>query len=241
MMDTELPQADELAGVFARMSGLLLSSRTVDTALEVLTILVTETVRESDGAGVTLLDEHGDRTTAAATEAIVTHLDELQYELDEGPCITAWETRTAVRVADLTREDRWPRWTPAAAATGMRAVLSAPLVAGDEALGAMKVYSHRADVYDDHDEHLLTMFAAHSAVLLAHVRSYQDARRMSDALRTSLRGRDLVNMAKGVLMAREGVDERTAFLLLSTRAGQEGRSVRELAKSLVGAIPRRLR
>jgi AmiR/NasT family two-component response regulator len=64
---------------------------------------------------------------------------------------------------------------------------------------------------------------------------------MSDALRTSLRGRDLVNMAKGVLMAREGVDERTAFLLLSTRAGQEGRSVRELAKSLVGAIPRRLR
>jgi GAF domain-containing protein len=240
-MDTELPQADELAGVFARMSGLLLSSRTVDTALEVLTVLVTETIRESDGAGVTLLDEHGDRTTAAATEAIVTHLDGLQYELDEGPCITAWENRTAVRVADLTREDRWPRWTPAAAATGMRAVLSAPLVAGDEALGAMKVYSHRADVYDDHDEHLLTMFAAHSAVLLTHVRSYQDARRMSDALRTSLRGRDLVNMAKGVLMAREGVDERTAFLLLSTRAGQEGRSVRELAKSLVGAIPRRLR
>jgi GAF domain-containing protein len=240
-MDTELPQADELAGIFARTSGLLLSSQTVATALEVLATLATETIRASDGAGVSLLDERGERTTTAATEPIVERLDGLQYELDEGPCITAWADRTAVRVADLAREERWPRWTPAAAATGMRAVLSAPLVAGDEALGALKVYSHLPDAYDDHDEHLLTMFAAHSAVLLTHVRSYEDARRMSDALRTSLRDRDLVNMAKGVLMAREGVDERAAFLLLSTRAVQEGKALRDLAESLIGTTPRRLR
>ena len=240
-MDTNLPHADELAGVFARMSGLLLSSQTVATALEVLTALATETVRESDGAGVTLLDEHGDRTTAAATAAVVEHLDGLQYELDEGPCITAWAGRTAVRVADLTRDDRWPRWARAAAATGMRAVLSAPLVAGDAALGALKVYSHRPDVYDDRDEHLLTMFAAHSAVLLAHVRSDEDAKRMSDALRASLRARDVVNIAKGVLMARDGMDEQAAFLLLSTRAEQEGRPLHELAESLLGTMSRRLR
>lgn len=171
-----------------------------------------------------------------ATEAVVERLDGLQYELDEGPCITAWADRTAVR-----REDRWPRWTPAAAATGMRAVLSAPLVAGDEALVALKVYSHRPDVYHEHDEHLSTMFAAHSAVLLAHVRSCEDARRTSEALRSSLRARDIVNMAKRVLMAREGVDEPAAFLLLSTRAEQERRSVPELAESLLGTIPRRLR
>jgi GAF domain-containing protein len=240
-MDTELPHADELAAVFARTSGLLLSGRTVDTALEVLTTLAAETVRGSDGAGVTLLDQHGDRTTAAATDPIVERLDALQYELAEGPCITAWERRTVVRVEDFTRAERWPRWAPAAAATGMRAALSAPLVAGDEALGAMKVYSHRPDAYDEHDEHLLTMFAAHSAVLLTHVRSYQDAQRMSAALRASLRSRDVVNMAKGVLMAREGVDERTAFLLLSTKATQEGRPLRELAESLTGSTARRLR
>jgi GAF domain-containing protein len=240
-MDTELPHADELAGVFARTSGLLLSSQTVDTALEVLTTLATETVRESDGAGVTLVDEHGDPTTTAATDPIVRRLDGLQYELAEGPCLTAWKHRTAVRVADFARERRWPRWAPAAAATGMRAALSAPLVAGDTTLGALKVYSHRPDTYDDHGEHLLTMFAAHSAVLLTHVRSYEDARQVSTGLRTSLRSRDLVNMAKGVLMAREGVDERTAFLLLSTRAAQEGRPLRELAESVAGTTARRLR
>jgi GAF domain-containing protein len=240
-MDTGLPHVDELAAVFARTSGLLLSSQTVGTALEVLTTLATETVRGSDGAGVSLFDEHGDRTTAAATDPIVERLDGLQYELGEGPCITAWERRTAVHVRDFAREDRWPRWAPAAAATGMRAALSAPLVAGDEALGALKVYSRHPDAYTDHDEHLLTMFAAHSAVLLTHVRSYEDASRMSAALRASLRGRDLVNVAKGVLMAREGVDERAAFLLLSTRAAGEGRPLRELAESIAGTTERRLR
>jgi GAF domain-containing protein len=240
-MNTTLPLADELAAVFARMSGLLLSTETVRTALELITALAKEAVPGTDGAGVTLLDEHGDRVTAAATDPLVSRADGLQYELDEGPCLTAWERRTLVRVDDLTREDRWPRWTAAAAATDMRAVLSAPLVAGDEALGALKVYSRRPGAYGDHDEHLLTMFAAHAAVLLANVRSYEDARRVSEELRDSMRSRDLVNVAKGVLMAREGTDERTAFLLLTGMAREQGKPLREIADGVAGTTVRRLR
>lgn len=67
-MDTELPPADELAAVFASMSGLLLSTETVSSALELITTLVAETVSDVDGAGVTLLDEHSERTTAASTD-----------------------------------------------------------------------------------------------------------------------------------------------------------------------------
>jgi GAF domain-containing protein len=240
-MDTELPLADELAAVFARMSGLLLSTETVNTALELITALAEEAVRGTDGAGVTLLDEHGDRVTAAATDPVVSHADALQYELDEGPCLTAWERRTTVRVDDLTRDDRWPRWSAAAADTGMRSVLSAPLVAGDEGLGALKVYSRRAGAYDDHDEHLATMFAAHAAVLLANVRSYRDATRVSDELRDSMRARDVVNIAKGVLMAREAVDEQTALLVLGGMAREQGRPLHEVADRLAASTVRRLR
>jgi GAF domain-containing protein len=237
-MDTDLPLADELAAVFARMSGLMLSTETVNTTLELITALAQETT-DTDGAGVTLLDEHGARVTGAATDPLVSHVDGLQYKLDEGPCLTAWERRILVRVDDLTREDRWPRWV--AAATGIRAVLSAPLVAGDEALGALKVYSRRPGAYGNHDERLLTMFAAHAAVLLANVRSYEDAKRVSDELRDSMRVRDLVNMAKGVLMAREATDERTAFLLLTGMARDQGRPLREIADGLAGTTVRRRR
>jgi GAF domain-containing protein len=238
-MDTELPLADELAAVFARMSGLLLSTETVDRVLELTTVLAKEAVADTDGAGVTLLDEHGDRVTAAPTDPLVSHADGLQYELDEGPCLTAWEQRVLVRVDDLAHDDRWPRW--AAAAGGIRAVLSAPLVAGDHGLGALKVYSCHPDAYGDHDEHLLTLFAAHAGVLLANVRSAEDAWRVSDELHDAMRGRDLVNIAKGVLMAREATDERTAFLLLAGMARDQRRPLREVADTVAGTTVRRLR
>jgi GAF domain-containing protein len=240
-MDTELPLADELAAVFARMSGLLLSTETVNTALELVTALAKEAVPNTDGAGITLLDEHGDRVTAAATDPLVSQVDGLQYEHGEGPCLEAWAGRILVRVDDLTREDRWPRWTSAAAATGVRAMVSAPLVAGDEALGALKVYSRHPGTYGGHDEHLLTMFASHAAVLLANVRSYEDARRVSDELRDLVRHRDLVNLAKGVLMAREGVDERTAFLLLTGITREQNKPLREVAGRVTSTTVRRRR
>ena len=240
-METEPPPADELAAVFASMSGLLLSSETVSSALELITTLVAETVGDVDGAGVTLLDEHGARTTTAATDPVVTEADALQYELGEGPCLMAWAQRVAVRVDDITGDDRWPRWAQAAAATGMRAVLSAPLVVGDAALGALKVYSRRPGTYGEHDKHLLTMFAAHAAVLLNQVRSRADARRVSTRLADSLRVRDVVNIAKGVLMCREGVDEQAAFLLLSKAAEEEGRPLRAVAESVAGSTSRRRR
>jgi GAF domain-containing protein len=240
-MENDLPLAEELATVFARVSGLLLTTETAGAALELNTTLAKETVKGTAGAGVTLVDERGDRVTTAATDPLVTLADHLQYELDEGPCLTAWKRRTAVRVDDLTTEDRWPRWAPVAAATGVRAVLSAPLVAGDDALGALKVYSPHPGPYDNHDEHLLTLFAANAAVLLTNTRSHGDARQVSAGLRAALRTRDLVNMAKGVVMAREGVDEQTAFLLLSKTAEGDHVPLREVAEKITDATARRRR
>src|SRR5688500_5012784 len=113
-MNHDLPLADELAAVSARMSGLLLSRETVGTALDLVTSLAGEALAGTAGAGVTLLDEHGRRTTAAATDPVVEHLDGLQYDLREGPCLTAWEQRHVVRVDDIAEDDGWPRWTVAA-------------------------------------------------------------------------------------------------------------------------------
>jgi GAF domain-containing protein len=237
----DLPLADELAAVFARMSGLLLSQETVDTALRLITSLARETVPSAVGAGVTLLDERGRRVTAAATEPIVEHADGLQYELDEGPCLSAWAQRIVVRVDDLARDERWPRWSKAAASLGLVATLSAPLVAGGEALGAIKVYADRSDAYGERDEHLLTMFAAQAAVLVANVRSFHDAQRLSTELTDALRSRDVIGMAKGILMAREKADEQVAFGVLVAASQRENRKLRDVAEALVRSAVRHRR
>ncbi len=237
----DLPLAAELSDVFARMSGLLLSRETVDTAINLITTLASDTVPHTAGSGVTLYGTDGAPATRGASDAIVERADAVQYELDEGPCMTAWNERTLVRVDDLTAEERWPRWAKAAELLGLRSSLSAPLVAGDVALGALKVYSVRPAAYDAHAEHLITLFAAQAAILLANVRSVDAARQLSEGLREALRARDEICTAKGIVMARDGVDNDTALALLVAASRRENRPLRDVAHNLVRTTVRHRR
>ncbi|MFI9816811.1 GAF and ANTAR domain-containing protein [Saccharothrix variisporea] len=232
---------DHLAAVFARMSGLLLSSATVDAALELITSLAVEAVPGTAGAGISLLDAEGERLTAAATDDVVRRADAIQYRLGAGPCLTAWADRVVVRVDDLAREDRWSPWPRQAADLGLGSALSAPVVAGGTALGALKVCAVRPQAYGEREEHLMTMFAAQAAVLLANVRTARDAERASALVADGLRGREVLAVARGIVMGRDGVDERTAFLTLAGTAKQRGTTLRETAERLARSTPRRLR
>ncbi|RSN15291.1 transcription antitermination regulator [Streptomyces sp. WAC 05977] len=228
-----MPLTEELAGVFARVSGMLLSSETVGSVLGLVTKLAQETIPGSAGAGVSLFDPGGTRVTTAATDELVERADRIQYEIGSGPCLVAWADRTVVRIDDLARDTRWPHWARQAHEMGLRASLSAPLVAGDAGLGALKVYGTRAGVYGTREESLLGMFAAQAAVLVANAKSHADAREVSARLQASLRGRDVVNIAKGILMAKGLVDEQSAFLQLATAAQETGQTLTGSAEHLV--------
>jgi len=236
-----LPLTDELSVVFARMSGLLLSRETTESLLPLTTSLASEVIAGAAAAGVTLTGPRGERVTEAATDPRVERADSLQYELDEGPCLTAWKTRSVVRVDDLTTEARWPRWAGVAAQSGWRAALSAPLVAGDACLGAMKVYADQAGVYDARSERLLTLFAAQVAVMVSNMQTYEASRRSSELLKTALRDRDLVSQAKGVIIGARGVNEDAAFALLVSTGRRLNRSVRDIARDIVDSAPKRRR
>ena len=238
--DQHLPLTDELAGVVARMSGLLLTHETVETALGLLSALAHETVPGSSGAGVTTVD--GRRpTSSGGTDDRVRNADALQYELDEGPCLAAAYGRELVRIDDLAQERRWPRWAAAALPLGLRATLSAPLVAGDASLGAIKVYAEQPGVFDARSEQLLSLFSAQAAVLVANVQAYDRAQRLSDGLRETVRDRDVVNIAKGVLMGRSNLDEDAAMTVLLRNAQRDGTTIAVAAGSVVESTARRRR
>lgn len=237
-MEPELPLADELATVFAGASGLLLSADVAHTALHLITSVAVETIPGAVGSGVTLLGPDGALVTAAATDVEVERADALQYEMGQGPCLTAWEQHRVVHVPDVTEDDQWPEWSTAIALTGVRSVLSAALVAGARSLGAVKVYARQPGVFGPKEEHLLTMFAAQGATLLHHLRTAEDARRLSEDLKQTLRGRDVVSMAKGILMARDSVTERTAFLQLVDAAQERGQTLGDTAEHLVRTAAR---
>ncbi|MFC8045519.1 GAF and ANTAR domain-containing protein [Nocardia sp. NPDC057353] len=235
------PAAEQIAAAFARMSGLFLTVEAVETAQSMITALAAEMVPHTAGAGLSLLDVAGDRVSAAATDEVVLRADAMQYELGAGPCLTAWADRIVVRIDDLDADERWPVWARSAAELGLRSSLSAPLVTGSSALGAVKVYATEAFAYGPREEHIVTMFAAQAAMLLAHRAAATDAERVSARIAESLRSRELVALAKGIVMARDGVDERSAFLILANSARRQRLTVLQVAERLAASTARRHR
>lgn len=221
----------ELSAALSQMAGLVLSRETVDTALNLVTSLAAATTAGTMGAGVTVVDEHGKRSRAVSNET-VERADALQYELDEGPCLTAWRTQELVRIDDTVADGRWPRWNDLAGRLGVRSVVSAPLLAG-ESIGAMKVYSGRPANYGSHDEHVMRLLAGQAAILLANAQSLREARRLSRQLTDALASRDIIARATGVLLAQGADSEQNAFAMLAAAARRAGRPVEDVAGALL--------
>jgi GAF domain-containing protein len=232
------PTQGDLAAALSQMAGLVLSRETIDTALQLVTTLAATVTAGTIGAGVTVVDEHGKRSSATSNQA-VEQADTLQYELDEGPCLTAWRTQELVRIDDTSTDGRWPRWNPAVSPLGVRSVLSAPLLAAGESVGAMKVYSERPLNYGPGDEHVIRLFAAQAAVLLANSQSLAEARRLGRQLTGALASRDAVAQAIGVLLARGAAGQQEAFASLAATARQSRRSVADVARALVATVTAR--
>jgi len=238
--DAGLPLTEELAAVVARMSGLLLGEETVEHALRLLSTLALQTIPGSCGAGVSVIDEQG-RRSSGSTDDRVRQADALQYDLDEGPCLDSTATRELVRVDDLAQDQRWPWWAPAALDLGLRAALSAPMVGVDRSLGAIKVCADRPDAFGADSADLLSMFAAQAAILVANVQSSERATRLSAGMRNAFHDRDVVSIAKGVLMGRHAIDEGAAWKQLLARSQQSGVPVVWTAQAVVDSAVRRRR
>jgi GAF domain-containing protein len=236
-MSDQMPLGEELGRVYARMSGLLLSEETVDTALDIITSLALDTVEGAVAAGVTLLDDNGDKESAAATSEVAARADALQYELDEGPCLTASRTRQLVRIDDLEQDDRWPRWREAALGLGLRACLSAPMMSQGRVLGAIKVYGREPGTFVGRSESLMPRYADQAAILLANVASLEQASRLSENLQQALRARNVIAMASGILMERHQLSEEQAFLRLVEGARASGHELVAEATRLIDPIP----
>ena len=103
----------------------------------------------ADGAGLTLLEDNR-ADTIVATADFVRQVDDIQYAMGEGPCISAARKSRTFTSGSLGGEPRWPRFGPRVARLGVHSVLSLPLLTPDGVFGAMNVYAHAKGAFDDH-------------------------------------------------------------------------------------------
>ena len=98
----------------------------------------------------------------------------------DGTTPTAIQERRPVWSADLLNDPAFaltPSTRAMVEAEGYRAVLSVPLLASDQALGALAVYRDAPGPFTDEEVDLLQVFAAQAAVAIRNARLYAEAHR----------------------------------------------------------------
>jgi GAF domain-containing protein len=182
--------------------------------------------------GISMLVD-GKVTTSVFSDPEVPEIDEAQYRANSGPCVDAFRDGVVYAIPSTERDDRWPEFSRAALAHGVRSTLSLPLLVGEGSVGALNFYSTQEDGFSDEDQRNSETFALQAAVVLANAQAYWDARTLNEHLAEAMRSRATIEQAKGILMAQSNVGPDAAFELLRSASQRENRKLREIAQDLV--------
>lgn len=219
------------------MSRLLLSESDLQASVDLMSSLAKAALEGSTGAGVTVT-ESVDEVVAGYTDSTIRKADDIQVQLDEGPCLSARKRNIICRIDDMNDDTRWPRWTHAAARLGIASSLSVPLVVGDVPVGTIKTYSKHPGTYDDRHARLLGVFADQAAFVVANVLSFAKARELSGQLNEAMKSRERIGEAMGILMEREGIGEESAFKRLKQMSQDRNVKLRDVAREVVQSTGR---
>lgn len=169
---------------------------------------------------------------AAATDPVATLAAQTDAELGGGP-VAAAQAGTVV-VADLAADERFGRVAGELhRRLGLRSLLAAPLRRGPAPVGALLVLADAPGAFGDAEVWLADWLAAVAGgVIDASVR-YNSAATETRQLRTAMSSRAVIEQAKGILMARDRVDEDAAFTLLRVESQTSNRRLRDVAVGIV--------
>ncbi len=216
----------ELAETFAEVARALLEERDVDPTLERICQLAVKTVDACEAAGISIAK--GPKITSRSkTNDLPRVVDDIHSETQQGPSVDAIKEHDVFLTGSLAQEQRWPDFAQRAhEETGVESILSVRLFASEDTFGALNLYSSERDAFDDQDIAVASVFAAHAAVALTTARREEQLEGKADS-------RDLIGMAKGIVMARQKVSDDEAFDILRRASQRMNVKLRELAERVV--------
>ena len=146
-----------------------------------------------------------------------------------------------VRSGSLGGEKMWPRFGPRVGRLGVHSALSLPLLLPDKVVGAINVYAHDKDVFDDHAAELGELFAKPAAVAVHNAQILAQALSLTAQLETALSTRRVIDQAIGLIRGRSGRSAEEAFTHLRAISQSEHRKVADVAQRTVDEAVRRAR
>jgi hypothetical protein len=222
--------AEELERNLADVARQLFAPGSVPGSLQRTVNLAVATIDGCDAAGIFVVQ--GDRvTTAAASDPIVVELDELQFATNEGPCLDAVGHGSSSYASDLSDDERWPRFGPAAVQAGVRSILAFRL--SDRPVSVLNLYARSPAAFGATDRAKGLIFATLAGIALDAAGERADDEQRVANLHDALLTRELIGQAQGILIERERITADQAFDVLRRASQNLNVKLREVARTLV--------
>jgi GAF domain-containing protein len=220
---------------FKELQDALLNTESVEEFLHEMAMLAAGLVSGGLSCGMTMQSD-GRPVTVACSDPVAARVDEVQYELDDGPCLHAMRDGHTVRITDTSGQERWPEFEARAAAHGIRSCLALPLNADGKSIGALNLYARSESAFGAAEMRRAENFASYASGSLALAMRLASHAALIEQLRSSLASRTVIDQALGIIMARERCPQSRAFAILRSASQNSNTKLRDIATAIVTSV-----
>jgi hypothetical protein len=185
------------------------------------------------GAVLVGIDERGEVAWEVPAGDLAELLEEAIGPLWNGPCQEVITGGSLVRTSSLRDDPRWPELAAALGFAGVTSLLCVPVEGPAGAAGALTVVRRPDRPWDVHEVESVMLYGGVLAGLLRIAGESESRAQVIAQLDHALHHRVTIEQAKGILMAREGLDPAAAFDRLRRAARATRRRVGEVAAEVV--------
>ena len=218
----------------ARVLSMLVGDGTAEFGTQRLCELCAE-LTDMSGAGIMLMSGDVPRGSLCSTGEVSARIEDLQYELGEGPCVDAYQQDMPVLEPDLAEpaEPRWLGFSGPAIEAGVRAVFGFPLRIGAVRLGALNLYRDRSGPLTDeqHADALVLADVAAQGVLVLQANAPPS--QVAAEIETGADFHYVVHQAAGMVAAQMDVSVGYALIRLRAHAFGNDRDLTAVANDVV--------
>lgn len=185
------------------------------------------------GAAVSTVGSLLGSETLSASDRLAAKVDELQFDLGEGPCWDAMTLAAPILEPDLRNHPRrvWSAFSPAIEREDVASLFAFPLVLGSLRIGAIDLYSSdRVELDPTQSKHAEAM----AAVVSRHVlRRAIDESGEDYADTGNAHSRRVIHQATGMVLAQLRLHSDDALLVIQGHAFATNRTMMDVAHDIV--------
>lgn len=223
--------SDDLVNSLQQLSAVLQTQGTLGGTLANIAEAATVSVPGCDAATIAI-SIGGRPATAAMTGIVALELDMVQYDNDDGPCLTSFRTASALRLDLYEQGDAFPHVALAAQRVGIRAVLSVPSIWGAETIATLNLYS-RSGPFDESAETVAAVLAAQVAIAVSRSPEFAAARAVVEEAQRNTDDHSQISLATGLLIGSQDCTREQAEGLLRQAAAEDEQTTLQIAQRII--------